>query len=145
MLNVILLADVVEGFDEWCTVVRYDFCDHPPMVDDVSNDPITDRLRSFSSQHVEFGPMCDRTTSLDDVLEATRRRQVHSIDVDLCEQGGWSCDCRGNENVACLSSLADVARLDEPGNIVAHERPPISKCNESVCREVASMTSVVVS
>ena len=85
MSNVIFLADVVEGFDEGCTIVGYDFCDHPPTIDDVSNDPIADRLRSFSSQHVEFGPMCDRATSLDDVLEATRRRHMHRIDVDLCE------------------------------------------------------------
>ena len=70
---------------------------------------------------------------------------MHSVDVDLCEQGCGSGNNRRYEYILCLAPLTNIASFDEPCDVVAHERPPIAECDKSKGSEVPVMSGVVVS
>ncbi len=47
--------------------------------------------------------------TLNDVLVAFEWWEVHGVDVDLREQGSWSCDDWENDDLSKLTFLAEVA------------------------------------
>jgi hypothetical protein len=60
---------------------------------------------------------------------------MHSVHVHFREQWRGGGDNWQNEDLASLSALTNVARLDIPRDVVAHERPPVAfdnNCSRSV-------------
>src|ERR1700686_4057454 len=88
--------------------------------------------------------MRNRTPALDNVFEATGGGHVHGVDVDFGEQWSRSRNYRRNEDIPCLSSLADLACLDKPCDVVAHKGPPIPKGDKRICRKETMVTCIVV-
>ena len=70
MVYVISLAEIFEGFQPWCAVVGDDFRKSAPAPYEAAHEPIGESLSGFSAKGVEFGPMDERTATLNDIFEA---------------------------------------------------------------------------
>ena len=69
---------------------------------------------------------------------------MHSVDVDLREEGRRSGDDGGNEDLSDLTLLAQVAALNIPFDIFSCERPPKPLEEQTTHREDSTVTRFVM-
>jgi hypothetical protein len=69
---------------------------------------------------------------------------MHSVHVHFCEQQHGGGDDRQNEDLASLSALTNVAHLDIPRNVMAHERPPVVFDNNCLRSVEAPVSNIVM-
>jgi len=114
------------------------------LIDKALEEPFSDGATVFFPQHVELWPMDDQTPLLNYKLKATRQQHVHSIDIYFCKQ---RCGCRDDwqyKYVLCLVHLADMTRLYEPIDVIAHKGPPIAEGDMRMRSKVSVVSCIVV-
>ena len=85
VVNVVSLAQIVEGFNEGGAVVCDGLTKSAPSAKNIVEYPITDSLRSLSAKNVILGIVHERAAALDQVFEAAGFRKVHRIHIHLRE------------------------------------------------------------
>ena len=78
MVNVVSLAQIIEGFNEGGAVVRDDLRKSAPSAKDIA-----DGLCGLSAKNAIFRIVREQAAALDQVFEAARFRKVHRIHIHL--------------------------------------------------------------
>ncbi|KAF9543845.1 hypothetical protein CPC08DRAFT_609484, partial [Agrocybe pediades] len=73
-------------------VVGYDFEEKSVATDKVLEDKLADSAVGFASKHSVFGIVYEGAASLTDILESTGDWEVHRVEIDFREDGGWHSD-----------------------------------------------------
>ena len=126
------------------TIVGDNFSECSPMINEISEYPVADSGGILLTQEIEFGPMSYWTSFLDNILEATRWRHMHCVNLDLRKERRRSRNGQRNQKVLSLSHLTNLACLHKPCNVVTHKGPPILKRNECICCKESVVSSIVV-
>ncbi|EIW53878.1 uncharacterized protein TRAVEDRAFT_82022, partial [Trametes versicolor FP-101664 SS1] len=71
-------------------------------------------------------------------------REQHRVYVDSSEEAGGERDRRGQQDLADLTGLANVARPNVPSYVVSHRGPPEALPDGLQSREPSAMTERVV-
>jgi hypothetical protein len=119
VLDIVALCKPIEGGNIGCSIVCNDLLDSSPSAQDFFEEEGTKGGSSLGLESTPLWPCSERTSSLNNVSEATCMGHEHGIDVGFAKEGcqrgdsGWDLDFR------CLADLAFVAGLDVPSNIVS--------------------------
>src|SRR3954463_3037628 len=106
------------------TIVSDDFDESAVSEDEIAHNELADGPSGFTTQLLEFWVVTERATSLDDILEAFGRWEVHGVDIDFGKEGSRCSDDRGDKDVLGTTKLTEMTGTDEPRDIKAHIRPP---------------------
>ena len=126
MLNAIIRCECLDALDDCCAVVCDDFVECAPSTEHIFEDPSSDCRAVFCFELAPFWVRGERAATLNDVLVSFRRREMHGIDVDLAKDRGRRGDDWGNDYLAKLSLLAQIARANVPGDVLRDLGPPVA-------------------
>jgi glycosidase len=124
VVDMISPRQIFECFDKRWSIIQHYFKQSSPSAYHFLKQPISQSLPSLCTKHAEFHVVRQRTTTLNDVPEASRLRHVHGVDVHLAKQRRRGGDDAWYKDVMNLSKLAGATSPNKPMYISTHQGPP---------------------
>ena len=88
--------------------------------------------------------MGKRAMSLDNIIETSGMREMHSVHIHLGEEGSWSGNDWRDCDLPSLLELANVACPDVSSNVSANKWPPIMLGEDGIGHIEFLVSGVVV-